>query len=178
MINACAGSYTALSLDKSILKDITKAQTLIKVFLVVCCMRLAVLKQKNCCVLQVVSELLSQHVLQNYDKFVAGIDEVGLVEQDLLSACATVKSARANLRASSTEISTNIKVCSNTFFVMLFLRMLSSLCLVHFLLICAATCPILRSTDCMKMWYQHLPVLMLLVWALGTTEIRYLRNEV
>lgn len=62
------------------------------------------------------SELLSQHVLQNYDKFVAGIDEVGLVEQDLVSAYATAKSARANLRASSTEISANIKVCSSTFF--------------------------------------------------------------
>lgn len=81
------------------------------------------------------SELLSQHVLQNYDKFVAGIDEVGLVEQDLVSAYALAKSARANLRASSTEISTNIKVCSSTFFVKLCLHMRSSLYSVHVLLI-------------------------------------------
>ena len=32
---------------------------------------------------QVVSELLSRHVLLNYDKFVEGITEVGLVEDDL-----------------------------------------------------------------------------------------------
>ena len=38
-----------------------------------------------------VSELLSQHVLQNYDKFVAGIDEVGKVEEDLIAAYQTVK---------------------------------------------------------------------------------------
>ncbi|BDA42201.1 probable Syndetin [Coccomyxa sp. Obi] len=68
------------------------------------------LAESRTAALEVVSELLSQHVLQNYDKFVAGIDEVGLVEQDLVSAYATVKSARTNLRASSTEISTNIKV--------------------------------------------------------------------
>lgn len=33
--------------------------------------------------LQVVSELLSRHVLLNYDKFVEGITEIGLVEDDL-----------------------------------------------------------------------------------------------
>lgn len=32
---------------------------------------------------QVVSELLSRHVLLNYDKFVEGITEIGLVEDDL-----------------------------------------------------------------------------------------------
>jgi hypothetical protein len=62
---------------------------------------------------QVVSELLSQHVLKNYDKFVAGIDEVGLVERDLVSAYDTAKNARANLLASSAEISTSIQVRRN-----------------------------------------------------------------
>ena len=33
--------------------------------------------------LQVVSELLARHVLLNYDKFVEGITEIGLVEDDL-----------------------------------------------------------------------------------------------
>lgn len=37
------------------------------------------------------SELLSQHVLQNYDKFVAGIDEVGKVERDLVAAYQVAK---------------------------------------------------------------------------------------
>ena len=37
------------------------------------------------------SELLSQHVMQNYDKFVAGIDEVGRVEHDLIAAYKTAK---------------------------------------------------------------------------------------
>jgi hypothetical protein len=59
---------------------------------------------------QVVSELLSQHVLQNYDKFVAGIDEVGLVEQDLNDACAVTKLARAGLAGSAKEIGASIKV--------------------------------------------------------------------
>ena len=92
------------------------------------------------------SELLSQHVLQNYDKFVAGIDEVGLVEQDLMSAYATAKLARANLRASSTEISANIKVCSSTCLH----SAPSPLCSVHTLLRCTATCPILSSPDSME----------------------------
>lgn len=38
-----------------------------------------------------VSELLSQHVLQNYDKFVAGIDEVGKVKEDLIATYQTAK---------------------------------------------------------------------------------------
>ena len=38
-----------------------------------------------------VSELLSQHVLQNYDKFVAGIDEVGKIEEDLIATYQTAK---------------------------------------------------------------------------------------
>ena len=43
------------------------------------------------CCTQAVSELLSQHVLQNYDKFVAGIDVVGKVEEDLIAAYQTAK---------------------------------------------------------------------------------------
>ena len=43
------------------------------------------------CCAQAVSELLSQHVLQNYDKFVAGIDEVSRVEEDLIAAHKTAK---------------------------------------------------------------------------------------
>ena len=43
------------------------------------------------CWLQAVSELLSQHVLQHYDKFVAGINEVARVEEDLVAAYQTVK---------------------------------------------------------------------------------------
>ena len=41
--------------------------------------------------LQAVSELLSQHVLQHYDKFVAGINEVARVEEDLVAAYKTCK---------------------------------------------------------------------------------------
>ena len=33
--------------------------------------------------LQVVSEMLSRHVLQNYDKFVAGVNEISAVEGEL-----------------------------------------------------------------------------------------------
>lgn len=58
---------------------------------------------------QVVSEMLSQHVLNNYDKFVAGIDEVGLVENHLMAAYATAKRARASLHASSAEIRASIQ---------------------------------------------------------------------
>ena len=46
---------------------------------------------KASCCGQAVSELLSQHVLQNYDKFVAGIDEVIRVETDLVAAHKTAK---------------------------------------------------------------------------------------
>ena len=42
------------------------------------------------------SELLSQHVLQHYDKFVAGIDEVARVEEDLVAAYQTVKARFPN----------------------------------------------------------------------------------
>lgn len=35
------------------------------------------------CALQTVSERLSQHVLNNYSKFVAGVTEVASVERDL-----------------------------------------------------------------------------------------------
>ena len=43
------------------------------------------------CWLQAVSELLSQHILQHYDKFVAGINEVARVEEDLVAAYETCK---------------------------------------------------------------------------------------
>ena len=33
--------------------------------------------------LQVVSEMLSRHVLQNYDKFVAGVNEISAIEGEL-----------------------------------------------------------------------------------------------
>lgn len=36
-----------------------------------------------CALFQVVSEKLSAHVLQNYDKFVSGVNEVVCVERDL-----------------------------------------------------------------------------------------------
>ena len=43
------------------------------------------------------SELLSQHVLQHYDKFVAGINEVARVEEDLVAAYQTVKACSPTL---------------------------------------------------------------------------------
>ena len=49
------------------------------------------------CWLQAVSELLSQHVLQHYDKFVAGINEVARVEEDLVAAYQTVKACSLTL---------------------------------------------------------------------------------
>ena len=47
--------------------------------------------------MQVVCELLSQHVLANYSKFVGGIDGVSAVEQDLQHAHAAVRAARGTL---------------------------------------------------------------------------------
>ena len=52
----------------------------------------------HCCG-QAVSELLSQHVMQNYDKFVAGINEVSRVEVDLLAAHKTAKVGAATWTA-------------------------------------------------------------------------------
>lgn len=45
--------------------------------------QLPVLVSRATCGVQTVSERLSQHVLNNYSKFVAGVTEVASVERDL-----------------------------------------------------------------------------------------------
>ncbi|KAA6428997.1 MAG: hypothetical protein FRX49_01107 [Trebouxia sp. A1-2] len=65
-------------------------------------------------VLEVVSELLSRHVLLNYDKFVEGITEIGLVEDDLQAAYAGTKAARELLALVKTDVQINIKVAKQT----------------------------------------------------------------
>ena len=54
--------------------------------------------------LQVVSEKLSHHVIQNYDKFVAGVEEVTGVEVDLAAAHVTTKVARERLALALREV--------------------------------------------------------------------------
>ena len=54
--------------------------------------------------LQVVSEKLSQHVIKNYDKFVAGVNEVSQVEHDLHAAHITTKQAREALALALREV--------------------------------------------------------------------------
>jgi len=45
--------------------------------------------------MQTVSERLSQHVLSNYSKFVAGVTEVASVERDLqVSKCCSLAAAK------------------------------------------------------------------------------------
>ena len=53
---------------------------------------------------QVVSEKLSQHVLANYDRFVAGVEEVGQVERSLVETHATTKHARERLALALREV--------------------------------------------------------------------------
>ena len=52
---------------------------------------------ENGLVLQVLGELLSQHILQNYGKFVKGIDSVSSIEEELRTALDTVAAGRATL---------------------------------------------------------------------------------
>ena len=54
--------------------------------------------------MQVVSEKLSQHVIDNYDKFVAGVDEVTQVEAHLQAAHVTAKCARGALALALREV--------------------------------------------------------------------------
>ena len=51
-----------------------------------------------------VSEKLSQHVIDNYDKFVAGVDEVTQVEAHLQAAHVTAKCARGALALALREV--------------------------------------------------------------------------
>ena len=64
--------------------------------------------QRSMLLLQVLSELLSQHILQNYDKFVAGIDSVSNIESELRTALDVVRTGRADLshlkEASNTDV--------------------------------------------------------------------------
>ena len=55
-------------------------------------------------------ELLSQHVLAHYSKFVGGIDGVSAVEQDVQHAHATVQAARATLALAQAEVAGSIAV--------------------------------------------------------------------
>jgi hypothetical protein len=61
--------------------------------------------------LQVVSEKLSHHVIQNYDKFVAGVDEVMGVEADLAAAHVTTKRARERLALALCEVGADLYWC-------------------------------------------------------------------
>lgn len=46
---------------------------------------------------QVLGELLSQHILANYAKFVKGIDSVSDIERELASSLETVRAGRTEL---------------------------------------------------------------------------------
>ncbi|CAL8467285.1 g6822 [Coccomyxa elongata] len=61
-------------------------------------------------VLETVSERLSQHVLSNYSKFVAGVTEVASVERDLQEAYRTAKTSRSELANALAEVRANMVI--------------------------------------------------------------------
>eukprot|EP00891_Asterochloris_glomerata_P005698 jgi/Astpho2/5698/fgenesh1_pg.00079_%23_105_t len=65
-------------------------------------------------VLEVVSEMLSRHVLRNYDKFVAGVNEISAIEGELQAAWQGAKDARAQLGKVAADAQVNIQVARQT----------------------------------------------------------------
>ena len=64
--------------------------------------------------LQVVSVLLSKHVLMNYSKFVHGIDDIAALERDLQLAYSKVQEARVVLHTCSEDVSTSMRICQGS----------------------------------------------------------------
>ena len=65
--------------------------------------------------MQVVSVLLSKHVLMNYSKFVRGIDDIAAFEADLKAAYARVQNARTILSGCKDDLGVSMKICEGTF---------------------------------------------------------------
>ncbi|KAK9817254.1 hypothetical protein WJX72_011915 [[Myrmecia] bisecta] len=65
-------------------------------------------------VLEVVSELLSVHVLQHYDKFVEGINQISTIEEELQQAHIVTKTARSDLAMTLHDVQCNIRVAHQT----------------------------------------------------------------
>eukprot|EP00884_Botryococcus_braunii_P000884 jgi/Botrbrau1/10797/Bobra.0064s0003.1 len=66
--------------------------------------------EERAAVLEVVSEKLSAHVLQNYAKFVSGVNEVVCVERDLQAAHAICRQSRAQLGGALAEVRADISI--------------------------------------------------------------------
>ena len=63
---------------------------------------------------QVVSELLSIHVLKHYDKFVEGINQISEIEEGLQEAHILTKNARKDLAMTLHDVQCNIRIAHQT----------------------------------------------------------------
>lgn len=64
--------------------------------------------------MQVIGALLTRHVLNNYTKFVEGINDITRLQTDLQLTLTKIKEARQCIQISSEDVAQSLRVCEDS----------------------------------------------------------------
>ena len=64
--------------------------------------------------MQVIGALLTRHVLNNYTKFVEGIDDIAKLQVDLQLTLTKIREARQCIQSSSEDVAQSLRICENS----------------------------------------------------------------
>ncbi len=68
----------------------------------------------SCLPMQVIGALLTRHVLNNYTRFVQGIDDIARLQSDLQQTLEKIREARQSIQTTSENIAESLRICEES----------------------------------------------------------------